>query len=52
MRIRKIIWSITKWLFKFIGKLLLLAVWGACEFLAVVFAALSRWLKGVITNRR
>lgn len=52
MTARKIIWSITKTLLKIIGKLLLLAAWAACELLSVVFAALSRSLKGVITKKK
>jgi len=52
MKFRKIIWSIIKFIFRVIGKLLLLAAWCACEFLAVAFAALARWLKGIITNTR
>lgn len=52
MKLRRVFWSIIKFIFRVIGKLLLLFAWCACEFLSVVFAALARWLKGIITNTR
>lgn len=50
MQFRKILWSIIKWLFRLIRRLLLFALWTACELFAVVFASLAKYLKGKITS--
>ncbi|MEO5644464.1 MAG: hypothetical protein ABIQ40_02070 [Bacteroidia bacterium] len=50
MNWKKIIWSITKTVFLILWKLLLLCIWGCCEFLAVTFRAFADWLKNYITK--
>lgn len=52
MKLRKFLWSVCKFLLRLIGKLLLLCVWACSELLAVVFTALAKWLRQVITNNR
>ena len=52
MNWKKILWSVCKFILRVIGKLLLLCVWACSELLAVIFTALAKWLRRVITNNR
>lgn len=45
-------WKLCKWVFKLLGKLLLFGAWMICELFAAVFAALAKWLKGIITAKQ
>jgi len=50
MNFRKVLWNITKWIFKLLFRIFLILLWGSLRLIEVILQHVNNYLKKVINQ--